>query len=538
MGSISRRQLLKGTAAGAGAAALAGVSGVALADEAGGQAAAPVFDAPDLFAESRVVWQDIPADEIAETYDYDFVVVGAGSAGTTAAMAAGAKGAGTVALLQNAYACISQGQNGSGIVLSESDNLGLARYKQSWNESCFYCSDQFLVDNFINYSGEAVQFIIDLTTKAGWEPEIKDSVREYEDGHKATIRQATYGPKPYSYAEACNAMVTFAEENNVTVYYGMPGVKLVQDADGRVTGVIGKSADDDKYYQFNAAKGVLLATGCYANNQAMLGRYCTDAQGFDAKVSGHFGDGHLMGLLAGGVIPNTCHTKMMHDNDNPMQSVPFLAVNDNGERFMNEDVSNNLTNNLLKVQPNKGWWSSIFDANYYDQVTSWEKRAITEEDMLAYMPGTEQNLAKGVYAKECHAFKADTLEELAEQLGIPADNLVATVARYNELVELGEDLDFGKQTKYLAPIDTPPFWGVHRHQRISAILSGLNVNKYMQVLDADGAVIPGLYAAGNVAGRIEGIPDWLTSVASGASIGNAFTGGYVTALHVCGIIGD
>ena len=410
--------------------------------------------------------------------------------------------------------------------------------RESWNESCFFCSDQYLVDNFINYSGEALQFIMDLTVAAGWEPTTKKVVREYEDGHKATILEATYGPKPYSYAEACNSMVVFAEENNVDVYYGCPGVKLVQDEGGRVVAVIGKMLDEERYVRFNAAKGVLLATGCYANNQALLERYCTDAMGFDAKVAGHFGDGHLMGLLAGGAIPNTCHTKMMHDNDNPMQSVPFLAVNDNGERFMNEEISNSLTNNILKRQPNKGWWSSIFDADYFEQVTSWEKKPIDEEAMLAFMPGTESNLAKGIYAQECHAFKADTLEELAEQLGIPADNLVKTVERYNELVEGGEDLDFGKKSMYLAPVKKAPFWGVHRHQRISAILSGLNVNKYMQVLNTEGEVIPGLYAAGNVAGRIEGIPDWLTSVASGASIGNAFTGGYVAALHVCGIIGE
>lgn len=498
---------------------------------------APVYDNYDLFAESRVVWQEIPEEEIEEIYDYDFVVVGGGSAGTTAAMAAGDKGAGRVALLQNASVCISQGQMGSGILLSESDTLGLARFKQTWNEQNLFRSDQFLLDNLCQYSGEAMQFIIDTTIAGGWEPNIRKNVLSYEDGHQITSLLAEYGPKPYSYAEACNAMINVAAEKNVDCYFGCPGVKLIQDESGRVVAVIGKRRDDEKYIRFNAAKGILLATGCFANNQNMLKRYCTDVVGFDSKVAGHFGDGHLMGMLVGGVMRNGAHSKMVHDNDNPMQSVPFLAVNDDGERFMNEECNNQWVNNILKDQPNKGWFSSIFDSDYVEQVRSWGRNPTLPEDMVGFMPGTEENLAKGVFAQECHVHKADTLEELAEQLGINGENLVKAVARYNELVEAGEDLDFGKKTMYLAPIKNPPFWGVHRHQRVSAILSGLNVNKYMQVLDENNAVIPGLYAAGNTAGTACGNCEWY-QVTSGNSIGNAFTGGYVAALHATGLIGD
>lgn len=425
------------------------------------------------------------------------------------------------------------------MLLSESDNLGLARFKQTWNEQNLFVTDQFLLDNMINYSGEAMQFIIDKTTEGGWEPTIINKVHEYEDGHKVTTLLAEYGPKPYSYVEACNAMASVADRYNVDCYFGCPGVKLIQDDSGRVLAAIGHDLESGKYIRFNAAKGVLLATGCFANNENMKRRYCSDVVGFDSKVSGHFGDGRLMGLLAGGYIRNGAHSKMVHDNDGPMESVPFLAVNDYGERFMNEEVNNQWINNVLRDQPNPGWWSSIFDSDYFEQVTSWEtaRGPITEDEMRQYMPGTEENLAKGVYAAECYTYKADTLEELAEQLGIPADNLIKTVERYNELVDFGEDLDFGKKTKYLSPVRNPPFWGVHRHQRISAILSGLKINKYMQVLTEGGEVIPGLYAAGNTAGTPCGNCEWY-QVTSGGSIGNAFTGGYVAALHVAGHIGD
>ena len=534
--NVSRRDFLKSAATtAAGATALSAIATAANADEA---SAAPVLDQYDLFAESRVVVADIPEDEIAETYDYDYVVIGGGTAGTTSALAAGANGVGKVALLQNAYACISAGQMGSGILLDKSDNLGVARYKQQWNEQNLFRGDQHLLDNLCKYSGEAMRFVYHAATEVGgWEPSaLRENVLEYEDGHIATSWCVEYGPKPVSYAEACNSMASVADQFGVDVYFGMPGVKLIQDESGRVIAAIGKSLDDDKYYRFNAAKGVLLACGTFHCNSEMRRRYCTDAVGFDSKVSGYFGDGHLMGMLAGGVMRNGAHSKMVHDNDNPMQSIPFLGVNDNGERFMNEECNNQWVNNILKDQPNPGWWSSIFDANYMEQVTSWGNRPTDEEGMKRYMPGTEENLALGVFAQECHAFKADTLEELAEQLGIPGDNLVKTVERYNELVALGEDLDFGKKTMYMAPIDTPPFWGVHRHQRLSAILSGLNVDKYMRVVDADKNPIPGLYAAGNNAGCTSGNCDWY-QVTTGNSLGNAFTGGYVAALHVSGVIG-
>ena len=101
-----------------------------------------------------------------------------------------------------------------------------------------------------------------------------------------------------------------------------------------------------------------------------------------------------------------------------------------------------------------------------------------------------------------------------------------TVARYNELAAKGADDDFGKEPQYLKPIDTPPFYGVHMQVRLSAIVSGILVNTDMQVVDAEGNAIKGLYAAGNTSGGFFSGVDYPLGIA-GLSIGRAITGGYV-----------
>ena len=111
-------------------------------------------------------------------------------------------------------------------------------------------------------------------------------------------------------------------------------------------------------------------------------------------------------------------------------------------------------------------------------------------------------------------------------------SLLCPVERYNELVAKGSDEDFGKQAKWLTPIDTPPFYGIHRHVRVSAIVSGVNVDKHMQVLkDGTEEPIPGLFAIGNVAGNFFAGVDY-TMWMPGLSLGRAHTQGYVIGKYV------
>ncbi|WP_191978943.1 FAD-binding protein [Ligilactobacillus equi] len=92
------------------------------------------------------------------------------------------------------------------------------------------------------------------------------------------------------------------------------------------------------------------------------------------------------------------------------------------------------------------------------------------------------------------------VEELAQKLGLPVANLQASVARYNEMVASQQDTDFGKESYRLEPVDQAPYYGAIVGGRLLATLDGLRVNTKMQVLNEQGKVIEGLYAAGNCSG--------------------------------------
>ena len=111
-------------------------------------------------------------------------------------------------------------------------------------------------------------------------------------------------------------------------------------------------------------------------------------------------------------------------------------------------------------------------------------------------------------------YKADTIEELEKQLGIPTGNLKATVDEYNSDIEkYGYDRKFGRRLHGMAfpdkpvmKLDTPPFYAVKNRICLTSMKGGLKINGKCQVIDQFGDVIPGLYAAGEISGGLEGIP--------------------------------
>jgi succinate dehydrogenase/fumarate reductase flavoprotein subunit len=136
----------------------------------------------------------------------------------------------------------------------------------------------------------------------------------------------------------------------------------------------------------------------------------------------------------------------------------------------------------------------------------------------------EIDLAEGI------TVRADTLETLAGLIEVPADNLEATVARYNELCAKGYDEDCLKEAMWMQPLDTPPYYAAGIGAAITSTRGGVKINANMQVLDKKGAVIPGLYAVGNNAGSFYGLvyPPQI----EGSGIGHGHTFAYLAAKHV------
>ena len=160
-----------------------------------------------------------------------------------------------------------------------------------------------------------------------------------------------------------------------------------------------------------------------------------------------------------------------------------IDVNKNGERFVKEDARRDEFVAAIKKQPG-GLCYDINDASIVKENNSFNENVET-------------------LVKLGRIYKADTLEGLEKQLGMPAGNLVKTVAEFNKMVEAKTDSKFGR-TLFHNKITKAPFYATPRAPSIHHTMGGLYINSNAQVINTKGQVIPGLYAAGEVAGGIHG----------------------------------
>jgi fumarate reductase flavoprotein subunit len=204
---------------------------------------------------------------------------------------------------------------------------------------------------------------------------------------------------------------------------------------------------------------------------------------------------------------------------------PFLTVNVNGERFMNEDIPWNCESNQYMTQPGYVGWK-VWDSKYELEWPQFKSVACKSlgAPMYRHKPDFVQ---KGI---EWGAIvTAHTLEELAKKMEVPPDAFKATVERYNEMTRNGKDLDFGKHPERMTTVDYPTFYACKCSGQYMVILGGLKINPDLQVLDEERKPIPGLYAAGNVSGSFWG-DEYPIAAVPGASHSRAWTFGRLAGL--------
>ena len=369
-----------------------------------------------------------------------------------------------------------------------------------------------------------------------------DSEVFYDFGEdKVEVFAPWFGPKPNNYGTLVAGILADAQEqfDNLQVYFSTPVVQLVKDADGAIVGV---GQGENGFIKFNA-KSVILATGAYENNATMVRRFCPDIEHFDKKVYHRTGDGNILAIEAGGAMEPVAHSRVMHDFDAGLMwdEHAFLDLNMNGERFVSEEVDMAYISNVLRWQPgfvgenmdhehqetgSLGWYCQIYDNDYMQYATA----GVPEVVMQRYLKEEDPSLHVGVFPELIDTFRADTIEELAEKMGLPVEATVASFNRYNEMCEKGEDLDFGKKPEFLHKFVTAPFWGIRRHIRCSSITAGVLSDEYGRVVKENGDVIPGLYAVGNLGGQFYGAPDY-PFFHPGLSLGHAVTFGFIAGEH-------
>lgn len=357
------------------------------------------------------------------------------------------------------------------------------------------------------------------------------------------------------------------EELGAEWHYGERALKLTTDENGAVTGAISQKLDDESYVQYNAKTGVILCTGDYSGDAKMTWNLNADIAEFNARqgltqddlfspFADCTGDGQKMACWVGGVMEPTPRASMNTGGGGggPWGTCPYLFLNANGERFCNEANAVGITEATL-LQP-AGTVCTVTDANYYETLKNAGLdhgapnygRPVYYEELVEDMEAIELESPDGGPVRTCTiaernpstVYASETLEGALKLAGYEGDALQTAldqVAKYNELCATGKDSQYGKDSKYMVPIDTPPFYTApaSNSKTTSAglvTLAGVETNNNLQVIDAVGNVIPGLYAAGNCLGERYG-NSYATPFA-GNSIGMAMTHGRVAGKIITG----
>jgi len=449
---------------------------------------------PEKIYNFEIPPEPIPSRDVKKCIDAEVVVVGAGIAGLSAALSAAEAGTKTI-LLEKMATVQARGHDNAFIgsrlqkklgIEIDKDEVILNLMKYGSNKP-----DQRLIRMWAEGSGETADWLINMTDAACIEviickyppPPGFNNANEYYPQYSVTHQYQ-------SERLMAKCLLDNALKKGVVTYFKTRAKQLLRKGKGRVTNVIAADATGE-YLQFNATKAIVLCTGDYGNNAEMMAKYCPQSSYLASMIPTSNGDGHMMAMWIGAVMEPGPHAPMIHGPVGPLLCSAFLQVNLLGERFQNEDVPIQSNINAVERQPGKTAWQ-VFDSKYPEEIPY---HGIGLGKLIIATEKIQQEVAKV-------SIMANSIEELAIKMKLPVKTFKATVKRYNELARLGKDLDFGKRTDRLSPVDRPPFYAGKNSYSLLAVMGGLNVNPNLQPIDKDWKVIPGLYLAGNTMGNL------------------------------------
>ena len=507
---------------------------------------------------------DIDEAAITETVDTDILIVGAGNGGMFAAAYAAANGLNFRVIEQNAnvqdtrhwYGAVdSAAAKEAGEPATDKAKL-LSEISRYASGKC----DQRVVKTWINESAAMHDFMRSiLEDKYGWVCDFTSGSEaawpaenaEHNTDYLYPVQEHNYMASESASGTPRNELLLqYIQELGYNVDFKTSLAKLEKNSEGRITGIIAQSTEDDHFIRYNANKGVLLACGGFPGNPYMmeqldpLGTSVTTACSYSPADKGY---GIRAAVWAGANLDKEAAPMLFDrgvvapgvdggyvDSDtafggkafpgkirqyNP-GTQPFLKVNRNGERFANESCPYNDIVYAAAHQPGRVY-AQICDANILEDAKRFHTigcSAQTRNGGEKYIQGKmDEAIEAGAL------FKCDTLDELADKMGFTGaakDTFLATVERYNELYDKQNDEDFGKPAYRLSAIRTAPFYGCWLGASLLTTEQGIAINEKGQALDNNNQPMEGLYITGDMSGSFfaNNYPCLMAGVAMGRTL--------------------
>ena len=471
----------------------------------------------------------------------DVVVVGAGGAGLSASIMAAQKGldvillekngfpGGTTLMVEGMFAVDSHFQKEANVDI---DKVNLFQRVQEYNH-CL--SNSAILHKFFDESAGAIDWLENLGVKFEGVTFMGDSVQTWH-----VFEGLGEG--------FVNSMHKAAVEAGVQLLLETPGKELVME-EGKVKGIIAETQDGKKLSI--EAPVVILATGGYSDNPEMMEEYVGVSPEYSAQagVAGRTGDGINMGIKAGA---DTFYLGTAMFYGGQLRGIPFgnhlyaasafqptmVCINQDGMRFADESIAGrnfSFFGNAMKNQRrvisilNKSMLDSFVDDGCIMGAGQYTLPGAKLTELYSQLDEQIEKGNKGIYI-------ADTLDELAAQVDINADVLNETMATYNGYCETGKDVSLGKEARFLRSMTEGPWYAFDLAVGYFTTVGGLKINENAQVLDKQGAAIPGLYAAGTDGNGIYG-DSYDVVICAGSAQGWAVNSGRFAAIDAARYLG-
>ena len=435
------------------------------------------------------------ARELPKTSNYDVVVIGAGGAGFSAAITARNAGA-NVVLLEKMPAV-----GGNSLISGAEMNVA-----KNWVQPKLGINDDspelHAQDTFKGGDGKGDMKVINVMTHealdaAKWCRDylgvrFEDDNLFFFGGHS---RKRALIPVGHTGTEFIAKFQAKADELGIPVITNMKAEELIKDKDGRVVGV--KATMDGSEYTFNAKGGVVLATGGFGANPEMVKKYNPkiDERFKTTDAPGSTGEALYMAERAGAELVNMGYIQTYPICDPLSGAIELIAdarfdgaimLNQEGKRFVEELQRRDVLSEAILNQTGRYCW--VLWNDKIGSISNTVKAHVNE-----YEAFTKQGIMT----------TCDDLKCIADFTKIPFDQLRKTVKRVSDMAGKGNDKDFNHRAG-LMDMQQGKYYVIKAVPSTHHTMGGVRINEKAEALTAEGKVIPGLWAAGEVTGVTHG----------------------------------